>query len=127
MNKNIIIRNNESETIKDIEMKSLLSLEEELNLVKQVKDGDEEALNKLCTSNIRLVTSVAKQYADKGLSLDELIKAGNEGLVVAAEKFDVRRGFKFIPYATWWIRQFIMKKVGIEQPSNDVPSVTSEL
>lgn len=96
-------------------------------MVNLVKDGNEEAIHKLCSSNIRIVMSIAKQYAGKGLSLDELIEAGNEGMVVATEKFDECHGLKFIPYATWWVRQFIMKKVGIENPSNDASSDTSEL
>lgn len=86
----------------------LLSADEEFDLARRIKKGDQEALDKLTTSNLRFVVSVAKQYQGKGLSLSDLINEGNLGLIKAAEKFDETRGFKFISYAVWWIRQSIM-------------------
>src|SRR5574344_670853 len=87
---------------------SLLSTEEESELLKQIEKGNQTAYKKLIESNLRFVVSVAKQYQNQGLLLIDLISEGNLGLMIAAEKFDASKGFKFISYAIWWIRQYII-------------------
>ena len=90
------------------------SLEEELQIIKSIQQGGKErdtAIEKLAQFRLRFVTAVAKKYANNSLSMDELIKVGNKGLVLAAENFDESRGFKFIPYAIWWVRQSIEKEI----------------
>lgn len=91
-----------------------LSIEDELQLIKDIKSGGTErelAIEKLAHSKLRFIVAVAKIYRGCGLSMEELINAGNEGLVLAAENYDESRGFKFMSYAVWWIRQSIMQKI----------------
>lgn len=98
----------------DVNTEYYYSLEEELQIIKRIQQGGKErdtAIEKLTQSWLRIVAAVAKKYANNNLSMDELIKAGCEGLVVAAEKFDERRGFKFICYAIWGIRQSIEREI----------------
>lgn len=106
----------------------LLTPEEEITLPLKIKEGDIDALKKFVEANLRFVISVAKQYQGTGERLDDLISAGNEGLIVAAKKFDTSRGFKFISYAVWWIRQSIMQYLtennkSIRLPANKIAIV----
>jgi RNA polymerase primary sigma factor len=94
--------------LQEIGKENLISVEEEVRLAQLIKKGDRDALEKLTKANLRFVVSVAKQYQNQGLSLPDLINEGNLGLIKAAEKFDETRGFKFISYAVWWIRQSIL-------------------
>ena len=112
----------------DIGHEELISVEEEAELARRIKTGDRKALEKLTKSNLRFVVSVAKQYQNQGLSLPDLINEGNIGLLKAAEKFDETRGFKFISYAVWWIRQSILQAIAeqsrvVRLPLNQVGSV----
>ena len=94
----------------EVDTEARYSLEEELQVIKSIQQGGKErdtAIEKLAQFRLRFVTAVAKKYANNSLSMDELIKVGNKGLVLAAENFDESRGFKFICYAIWWIRQSI--------------------
>lgn len=93
-------------------MNKNITIEQELELTNRIKLGDEEALTELHNCNLRFVVSVAKQYQDRGKSLEELIEAGNKGLELAAKKFDPERGVKFIPYALWFVRESIRSAVG---------------
>ena len=95
--------------LQEIGHSELISANEEVELTQRIKKGDIEARNKLVIANLRFVVSVAKQYQNQGLSLEDLINEGNIGLIRAAEKFDETRGFKFISYAVWWIRQSILQ------------------
>jgi len=95
--------------LQEIAKEELIDAEEEAELARRIRNGDREALERLTRSNLRFVISVAKQYQNQGLSLSDLINEGNIGLIHAAEKFDERRGFKFISYAVWWIRQSIQQ------------------
>lgn len=95
----------------DIAKIPMISPEEEVELATRIKKGDREALKKLVNANLRFVVSVAKQYQNQGISLPDLINEGNLGLIKAAERFDETRGFKFISYAVWWIRQAILQAI----------------
>lgn len=97
--------------LSEISRLPMVSAEEEVQLAQKIKEGDEVALDKLISANLRFVVSVAKQYQNMGLKLDDLINEGNYGLVKAAQKFDEKRGFKFISYAVWWIRQSIIAAI----------------
>ena len=110
MNKNITIRKSQSvdSFLQDASKHPLLTIEEEVMLAKRVQQGDENAMKRLYEANLRFVVSVAKQYQNRGKSMEELIEAGNKGLELAARKFDPRRGFKFIAYAVWFIRASIL-------------------
>lgn len=97
--------------LNDIGKISMLSAEEEADLARRIRDGDQEALEIMTRSNLRFVVSVAKQYQNQGLSLSDLINEGNVGLMKAAKRFDETKGFKFISYAVWWIRQSILQAI----------------
>ena len=107
---------------KGVETEARFSLGEELQIIKSIQQGGKErdtAIEKLTQSRLRFVAAVAKKYANNSLSMDELIEAGNKGLVLAAENFDESRGFKFIPYAIWWVRQSIERKLKHQIISNN--------
>lgn len=115
--------------LQDIAKESLISPEEEVELAQRIKEGDQRALDRLVKANLRFVVSVAKQYQNQGLSLQDLINEGNLGLIKAAQRFDETRGFKFISYAVWWIRQSILQAVAeqariIRLPLNQVGAVS---
>ncbi|MBN2264140.1 MAG: sigma-70 family RNA polymerase sigma factor [Prolixibacteraceae bacterium] len=114
--------------LQEIGKEELITVEEEVELAQRIKKGDHAALEKLTRANLRFVVSVAKQYQNQGLSLPDLINEGNLGLIKAAEKFDETRGFKFISYAVWWIRQSILQALAeqsriVRLPLNQVGSL----
>ncbi len=114
--------------LQEISKETMISAEEEVELAQRIKKGDQKALERLTKANLRFVVSVAKQYQNQGLSLPDLINEGNLGLLKAAERFDETRGFKFISYAVWWIRQSILQAISeqsriVRLPLNQVGSV----
>ena len=126
------ITNRESQSLdkylQEIGHEELISVDEEVALAQKIRNGDKKALEKLTKANLRFVVSVAKQYQNQGLSLPDLINEGNLGLIKAAKKFDETRGFKFISYAVWWIRQSILQALAeqsrlVRLPLNQVGSV----
>src|SRR4026209_2499024 len=126
------ITNRESQSLdkylQEIGKVDLLTPDEEVELAKRIKEGDHIALEKLTKANLRFVVSVAKQYQNQGLSLGDLINEGNLGLIKAAQRFDETRGFKFISYAVWWIRQSILQALAeqsriVRLPLNKIGSI----
>ncbi|MDX1363018.1 sigma-70 family RNA polymerase sigma factor [Arenibacter latericius] len=126
------VTNRESKSLdkylQDISKIDLITADEEVELAQRIRDGDQLALEKLTTANLRFVVSVAKQYQNQGLTLPDLINEGNLGLVKAAKRFDETRGFKFISYAVWWIRQAILQALAeqsrvVRLPLNKIGSI----
>ena len=126
------VTNRESKSLdkylQDISKIQLITADEEVELAQKIRKGDQQALDKLTTANLRFVVSVAKQYQNQGLTLPDLINEGNAGLVKAAKRFDETRGFKFISYAVWWIRQAILQALAeqsriVRLPLNKIGSI----
>lgn len=120
---------NISKYFKDVRKSQLLTSEEEVELAKRILEGDEKAIERLCHSNLKFVISVAKEYQGQGLALADLISEGNLGLVKAARRFDHTRGFRFISYAVWWVRQSIIQSLNdnarmIRLPSNQIKRIS---
>lgn len=114
--------------LSDVSKENMINAEEEVRLAKEIKNGSERALNKLVSANLRFVISVSKQYQGHGLTLEDLIAEGNIGLIIAAKRFDETKGFKFISYAVWWIRQSIMQAIAensrvVRLPLNKVSAI----
>jgi len=108
--------------LRDVAREGMITADEEVELAKRVRDGDRAAADKMVKANLRFVISVAKQYQNHGLALEDLINEGNMGLIEAANRFDESRGFKFISYAVWWIRQAILKAISDKSRKIRVPS-----
>lgn len=130
---NLSITNRESESLErylqEIGRQEMIGTDEEAELAREIRDGNQEVLERLVLANLRFVVSVAKQYQGQGLGLIDLINEGNVGLITAAQKFDETRGFKFISYAVWWIRQSILQALAensrlVRLPLNQVGNVS---
>ena len=123
INKNITNRSSAAldKYLVEIGREELISTDEEVELAQRIHHGDREALERLTRANLRFVVSVAKQYQNQGLALNDLINEGNLGLIKAAQKFDETRGFKFISYAVWWIRQSILQAISEQSRSVRIP------
>lgn len=128
MDENITISNNQSADalLKEVYDHPLLTVEQEIELAKRIKKADEEALRQLFNGNLRFVLSIARQYQDRGRSLEELIEIGKKGLELAARKFEPERGFKFIAYAVWWIRASILAGLCITDSNKEPSGLTDE-
>src|SRR6266568_8887695 len=131
INKQFTNRENKSldKYLNEISKVEMITPTEEVELAKRIKDGDQVALEKLVNANLRFVVSVAKQYQNQGLTLGDLINEGNLGLIKAAKRFDETKGFKFISYAVWWIRQSILSAVAeqsriVRLPLNQVGTLS---
>lgn len=114
--------------LSDVSAQKMITAEREAQLAQRIREGDDKALDELVRANLRFVISVAKQYQNNGLTLSDLISEGNVGLIKAAKKFDERRGFKFISYAVWWIRQSIIQALGeqsrvVRLPMNKISAI----
>ncbi|HLU86068.1 MAG TPA: RNA polymerase sigma factor RpoD/SigA, partial [Vicingaceae bacterium] len=115
--------------LQEISKLDMITADEEVELARKIKEGDMNALERLVRANLRFVISVAKQYQNQGLTLPDLINEGNIGLIKAAERFDETRGFKFISYAVWWIRQAILQAIAeqariVRLPLNKIGNIT---
>ena len=128
MNQTITIRKSQSvdSFLQDASKHPLLTIEEEVMLAKRVQQGDENAMKRLYEANLRFVVSVAKQYQNRGKSMEELIEAGNKGLELAARRFDPQRGFKFIAYAVWFIRASILAFLETSKNNVNISDLTIE-
>jgi len=127
------INNNDGKTVnyyfKDLRQQSTLTKDEEFELALRIKKGDQKAINELASANLKFVVSIAKEYQGNGLPLSDLISEGNYGMIKAAQKFDANRGFKFISYAVWWIRQAIIQALNehsrtVRLPANVINKIT---
>lgn len=127
-NKNIIIRKSQSvdSLLKEASKHPLLTIEESVMLAKRVQKGDGDAMKRLYEANLRFVVSVAKQYLDRGKTLEELIETGNKGLELAVKKFDPQLGFKFISYAVWFIRASILALLATPKNDTNLSDLTEE-
>ena len=128
MNKNITIHKNQSveSLLKEAAEQPLLTIEQEVEIANRIKQGDKGALTELHSCNLRFGVSVAKQYQNRGKSMEELIEAGNKGLELAAKKFNPQRGFKFIAYAVWFIRASILALLANSKNEKELSDFTEE-
>lgn len=126
---NFDVEDNIAKYFKDVRKSTLLTINQEVELAKRIKDGDEKAVEVLVNANLKFVISIAKEYQNQGLPLSDLISEGNYGLVKAAKRFDHERGFRFISYAVWWVRQSILQSLNdnarmVRLPANIINKLT---